>query len=239
MKKLYCLLLAAVLVLTAAGAAMAEDAKQGPEIYVDYGLGGTFQFNMGNSQMKKTSFGQMSIGAEYHLSRWNFGAEYAWANDFSVEPNYSTSVAIEGDSTLTFLKAGYQVMDAKQIQLSIDGLYARNSTTLKAAGLSNWKFDTNGLLIGPEVCYAFNDALKLQGFYGYGVAVSQKLAVSGGNYDLNDESMTLFNLKLTYSLIEHWAASLGYRAKEIQASYGSAKYTDKQDMVTLGAVYRF
>jgi len=41
MKKFYCLLLAAVLVLTVTCVAVAENSKQGPEIYVDYGFGGT------------------------------------------------------------------------------------------------------------------------------------------------------------------------------------------------------
>jgi hypothetical protein len=243
-KKFYSLLLAAVLLLTAAYAAMAEDAKQGPEIYVDWGLGGTDNFDEGDCQLKKTEFGQMIIGAEYPLSRWNFGVEYAWANDYKMEDSL-TGYTDKGDSSLMLLKACYQVMNLKQCQLYVDGVYAQDTFVDKFTGTSTGKttWDTKGLLIGPEVRYTFNDKLKVQGFFGYGVHVAQTETdeYSGNTYKYNadDESMTFLNVKLIYSFRDNWAAAMGYRAKEIKSEANGYKYSDKKDMLTVGAVYKF
>ena len=242
MKKLYCLLLVAVLVLTAACAAMAEDSKPGPEIYVDYGLGGTDDLSQSSSrtaEYKKTGFGQMVIGAEYPLSRWNFGVEYAWANDYQLEDLNSSD--LKGDSSLLLLKAGYQVLNVKQFQLYVNGVYAQNAYVMKNSS-GEGSFDTKGLLIGPEVRYTINDKLNVRGFFGYGVHVAQTVT-EGASMDLDDESMTFLNVKLTYLFRDHWAVALGYRIEEIKSGLetggSDTNFTYKQDMLTVGAAYQF
>jgi len=132
--------------------------------------------------------------------------------------------------------------------LYINGVYAQNTLAI-AASSEKGTFDTKGLLIGPEVRYTFNNALEFRGFYGYAVSVSQKeklevFSEGTGTLDADGESMTILNLKLTYFFTEHWAACMGYRAKEIKSgvAYSASthqNYTDKQDMLTVGAIYHF
>jgi hypothetical protein len=212
-KALIILTLVCSLTLSLTAGAMANS------VYIDGMVGSKWEKTANDTDDDMSCY---IIGGDYYIDKFKIGFEYMNGTEDKSGSNNS-----DLDFSSFYVKGGYNLLNTDKY--SIDATLAYYNRNYDDSDDT----EINGILIGADATYKFNDRSYLEGAFGY--SVSGKLESD----TVDDDATTLLLIaKYTYLFTDNVGASLGYRYyKTTVDTNGDPEYNHYGP--TVGVTYKF
>jgi hypothetical protein len=221
MKKFLVAVLSLLLVLSVS---MVASAETNMSFYLDLLASGTITGESGGSTSSAPLSGVI-VGGDFAFDKIVAGLEYD-----SLSSTKSDTMSA-GTETMLDLKGGYRFLASDQFTL--DAIASYLSATNQDSSTSD-EMGLTGFLIGAQGAFNISEKISVSGALQFSVSASATM--NGTEITDANPSITLFNLKGAYNILDNLGITLGYRSMIETMTIVTAS-TATLSGVTLGAVY--
>jgi long-subunit fatty acid transport protein len=161
------------------------------------------------------------------------GGEYNFLDKFKVGLEYLSGTEKDmGNDDLDYdsyeVKFGYRVLENDKFNMDVTLSYYDENYD------SDDNDEVDGVILGTDLSYLFNDKFSLSGSLGF--SVDGTYSSDNQTYDDNDADILIVKAQGNYNINERWSAFLGYHY--VNSDVDHADDFSNQSIL-LGAAYKF